>query len=165
MFKRLLFLFTPIIVTTVLSAQTSELNMFGFCGYTGGMMVHSGYLCSNVFSIYNKNGILLGEQQIKNAPFGIGGIIRFHFGTEKNQLRIGVEGYTSTVKYYPVNSYEKMGWGGILLDYKHNGKNCVNPFVGATLGGGGLKNHTYLEVTGNDYIIEEYASVFLLLQV
>lgn len=166
--KRLLLLLIVIAIVALFPLQihaqiadtetASDPGLFKFRGYTGGMMIHSGYLRSNTFSLYDTDGNSLGNMQIKGMPFGIGGVIRFHFGTEKNQIRVGTEGYTSTIRYSPANSYEKIGWGGILVDYRYKGKSCLSPFVGTTIGGGGVKNHTYLEEIENDYVIEEYAS-------
>lgn len=131
---------------------------FKYRGFSGGMMIHTGYLRSKHFSLYNTDGTTLETVSIKGMPFGIGGALRFDFGTEKNRLRVGSEGYTSSIKYYSTNSYEKIGWGGILIDYQYNGNKYVFPFVGATLGGGNVKNHTYLENTDEDFIIEDSSS-------
>ena len=87
------------------------------------MMLHSGYLKGD-----------LGPQKIpsQGAPFGIGGVIRLHFG---NHFRVGTEGYMSTLNQRGNGSYVKYGWGGLLADfYTIIGR--FQPYAGITLGGG-----------------------------
>ena len=79
--------------------------------------------------------------QIRGAAFGIGGHVKFAFGTPTDMLRIGAEGHSSNVRYAPSPSYAHTGWGGVLVDYIRRTKGRVHPFIGCLIGGGGVKNH------------------------
>lgn len=148
-----------LLIASIAYAQSkNDSNSFTFRGFSGGMMIHAGYLSSGKFIISDLDGNSLGEQQIKGMEMGLGGVARFHFGTTNDQIRIGGEGYTSSVNYSPEKSYEKIGWGGLLIDYVHHGKGRVSPFIGATVGGGGVRNHTFPSASIDDYVVEKYAS-------
>ena len=95
-------------------------------GFSGGMMVHSGYQfgCDNPYGL-----------DISSPTFGIGGCAKLHFS---DHFRAGFEGYFSTA---PVRngvisgSHNKIFWTGALADwFWHFGK--FIPYVGATAGGG-----------------------------
>jgi hypothetical protein len=116
-----------------LSAETAK--KFEYKGYTGGMFVHSGQIKSKSFDVTNS----LGEtsaHQIKNLTFGLGGKLAFQFG---NHLRIGLEGYNSTVTYGDYKSSYAVGWGGLLAEYLYETRQ-ISYFLGATFGGGSVKN-------------------------
>lgn len=130
---------------------------FSFRGYSGGMFLHSGYLSSDHFSITD-GGIAVGSTRISGAAFGIGGALKCNFGTERDMLRIGMEGYSSTVNYSPSPSYFRMGWGGIIVDYIRESKGRINPFIGVTVGGGGAKNHIMIESDNEDFEKETISS-------
>ena len=89
---------------------------FRFRGYIGGMMLHTGYIFSKPFDILSPSGQSLGTMQIKGGATGIGGHVKFAFGTPSDMLRIGAEGHSSNVRYSPSHSYAHTGWGGIILD-------------------------------------------------
>ena len=129
-----IFLFSICIVIFLHSnAQNADSKKFNFRGYSGGMMLHTGYLYSGKMNINAQKIIIQG------FPTGIGGAMRFHFG--KN-FRVGGEGYASTLSYGEKNnSYISLGWGGLLVDY-HWQINKFSIFFGGTLGGGGIKNVT-----------------------
>ena len=96
-----------------------------FNGYDGGMMLHLGYVETNVAPLNYK-----AEGMTK----GIGGAIRFHFG---KHYRIGTEGYVSTLKLMYNGSYMKTFWAGLVNDFYWNlGK--FMPYAGLTIGGGAL---------------------------
>ena len=105
-----------------MSAQDQEVVK----GFSGGMMVHSGYQygCDNPFGL-----------NISSPTFGIGGCAKLHFS---EHFRAGFEGYFSTapIKRGVVSgSHNKLFWTGLLADwFFQRGK--VIPYVGATLGGG-----------------------------
>lgn len=95
-------------------------------GFSGGMMVHSGYQygSDNPFG-YNAKGV----------TFGIGGAARLHLN---DHLRTGMEGYFSTVGLkdgVESGSHNKLFWTGVLIDYswKHG---RFYPYAGVTAGGG-----------------------------
>ena len=115
----LTFLFLSLTVTA--TAQEKKL----FRGFDGGMMVHTGYLSGELDAI---------GYQAKGAPTGIGGVIRLHLG---EHLRIGSEGYVSTLGQRDNGSYLKYGWGGLLADF-YTVLGRFQPYVGLTLGGGAM---------------------------
>ena len=111
-----------------------------FKGYTGGMFIHSGQIKSDAFETTNS----LGEtstHRIKNLTFGLGGKLAFQFG---NYLRIGLEGYNSSVNYGEFRSSYSIGWGGLLAEYFYETK-LASYFLGATFGGGGIVNTVVTE--------------------
>lgn len=95
-------------------------------GFSGGMMVHSGYQfgCDNPYGL-----------DISSPTFGIGGCAKLHFS---KHFRAGFEGYFSTA---PVRnevksgSHNKLFWTGALADFFWK-KGKFVPYVGATVGGG-----------------------------
>ena len=95
-------------------------------GFSGGMMVHSGYQygCDNPFGL-----------EISSPTFGIGGCAKLHLS---DHFRTGFEGYFSTApirKGVESGSHNKLFWTGVLADlFWQRGR--VIPFVGTTLGGG-----------------------------
>ena len=95
-------------------------------GFSGGMMVHSGYQFGGD-SPYNLS--------ISSPTFGIGGCAKLHM---TNHFRAGFEGYFSTApirKELESGSHNKLFWTGVLADWFWNfGK--FTPYVGATVGGG-----------------------------
>ncbi|MBO4263701.1 MAG: hypothetical protein J5871_03360 [Bacteroidales bacterium] len=110
-----------LLMTTAASAQEKKL----LHGFDGGMMVHTGYLSGNLDAI---------GYQAKGAPMGIGGVIRLHLG---EHVRIGGEGYVSTLHQRGNGSCLKYGWGGLLADcYTVLGR--FQPYAGLSLGGGAM---------------------------
>lgn len=101
---------------------------FRYGGFSGGMMLHAGYLWGN--KLPEMNNFALSA-----ATKGIGGAIRFNFG---RHLRIGTEGYSSSASFLNNGSYLNMGWGGLLIDFPFYYKRWTL-FGGATIGGGGYK--------------------------
>lgn len=95
-------------------------------GFSGGMMVHSGYQfgCDNPFNL-----------NISSPTFGIGGCAKLHL---TDHFRAGFEGYFSTAPIRNVaesGSHNKLFWTGLLADFFWK-KGKIIPYVGATLGGG-----------------------------
>lgn len=121
-----------------------------FSGYSGGMMVHSGYVSAGNVSFANPDGSSSSIARISGLPVGIGGALKIHFG---KHLRIGTEGYSSNLRYGKHGSYEHTGWGGLLIDgVLPLGK--WFPFAGITIGGGGVKNVTAFQDTTGDYTLD-----------
>ena len=95
-------------------------------GFSGGMMLHTGYLsgCDNPYD-FKPSG----------ATFGIGGVAKLHLS---EHFRAGFEGYFSTMglkKEVQSGSFNKLFWTGVLADcFWKIGK--FYPYVGATVGGG-----------------------------
>ena len=148
-----------IIPLNTLASDKADSSTFRFRGYTGGMMLHSGYIQSHPFDIYSTAAIHLGTMQIKGGATGIGGHVKFAFGTPTDMLRIGAEGHSSNVSYRPSPSYSHTGWGGLLVDYIHRSKGRVYPFIGCLIGGGGVKNHIIAEGSTDDFVTEPQAAM------
>ena len=111
-------------------AQSQERQLFD-----GGMMVHTGYLQGHFNALdYNAKGM----------TFGLGGVIRFHLG---KHLRLGGEGYVSTLPQKRNGSYVRMGWGGVVADFYWPVKRW-SPYAGVCVGGG--KASTLLVLDGSD---------------
>lgn len=143
----LIFLFFCIFV----NAQEEKKRM-GYSGFSGGMMLHLGYVQSGNFTFTSSSGFS-ETMQLSGLAFGIGGQLRVCFG---EHLRIGGEGYVSEHKYKN-SSYTSIGWGGFLAD-------CVweigkfSPFIGGTVGGGSQKNVTNFSAQKNDYNLDNIVS-------
>lgn len=139
-------------------AQQSEKPRGGmaYTGFSGGMMVHTGYLYGGNITTVSDGGGSLYSSRLSGAPTGIGGAARIHLG---RHLRIGSEGYVSTLHYGGKgnDSHARIGWGGVLAD-------CIwqlgrlAPYVGGTVGGGGFKNLTLESPTPLDWQVESNAS-------
>jgi hypothetical protein len=122
---------TKYIIITLLSilltlTSASAGNGKTIKGFSGGMMVHTGYLSGgdNPFD-YDAAG----------ATFGIGGVAKLHL---TKHFRAGFEGYFSTApisRDVQSGSHNKLFWTGVLADwYWKKGK--FVPYIGATVGGG-----------------------------
>ena len=89
-----------------------------FQGYSGGMMVHAGYLFGDNPAAVLPSGESLSSQGITG---GIGGSLRINL---KRHLRVGCEGFVSTMNSQLTSqrnclksgSYVRTGWGGVLAD-------------------------------------------------
>ncbi len=130
-------------------AQEKSKGKFAYEGFSGGMMIHSGYVQSGSFTLTSSDGNTVKPMQLKGLPFGIGGAARVHFG---KHLRVGSEGYVSTLSYAN-KSYASIGWGGVLADCAWT-LGRFTPFVGGTLGGGRMKNVSVLQKPEEDYLLE-----------
>lgn len=129
-------------------------NLFQYSGFSGGMMVHSGYLQSQKFNITNHSGHSLQTLQAKGVPFGIGGAAKVHLG---KYLRVGGEGYVSNLNYGEYNSIFSLSYGGVLVDCIWQNKR-FSPYVGVLFGGGSTQNTTLFASTPDDFIAEENVS-------
>ena len=135
-FKKFLFFCCCPVIFLQANAQENIQNLYNkklyFQGYSGGMTFHTGYLSGGKFNMPDSQEKI----DIQGTPFGIGGLLRFHFG---KHLRIGGEGYSSTLHYGKSESYMTFGWGGLLIDSQWKIKKCTL-FFGGTIGGGSVKN-------------------------
>ena len=123
-----------------MSAQDKEVIK----GFSGGMMVHSGYQygCDNPFGL-----------NISSPTFGIGGCAKLHFS---EHFRAGFEGYFSTapIKRGVVSgSHNKLFWTGLLADWFFQRGKFI-PYVGATLGGGMETSFFMFEGDKHDWVEE-----------
>jgi len=137
-------------------AENKNASKLAYSGFSGGMMLHTGFVQSRDFAFYNSNGTVRETAKLQGAPFGIGGAIRLHFG---EHLRVGSEGYVSTLTYGKNHSYSSVGWGGLLADCAWH-INSWTPFVGGTIGGGSVKNLTLLEPTPDDFKLENNSTSY-----
>ena len=122
--------FRTLIITTLLSVS-GVVGAFAqdtkfIKGFSGGMMVHSGYQYGDV----NPK-----ELNISSPTFGIGGCAKLHL---TDHFRTGFEGYFSTApirKDVESGSHNKLFWTGVLADWFWKQGKLI-PYIGATLGGG-----------------------------
>ncbi|MCM1178411.1 MAG: hypothetical protein NC115_10690 [Bacteroidales bacterium] len=122
-------------------------SALAYRGFIGGMMIHSGY-------VFSKNATFMMPQtgeshtvKASGAPAGIGGAIKLMFG---KHLRVGGEGYVSSLTYGEYRSHASMGWGGVLAEAAWRAGKW-NLFAGGLLGGGSVRNVTLLASAGNDF--------------
>ena len=110
-----------------------------FTGFSGGMMIHGGYLFSDDPRKVFSNSGLGNDDYVKGLPkkgfcFGLGGALRVHL---LNHIHVGAEGCVSTMPLMGTGSNIRMGWGGAFCDvYTTWGK--VSPILGMTIGGGSM---------------------------
>lgn len=111
-----------------------------FTGFSGGMMLHAGYMFSDSPDKLFSNTGLGSADYRKNLPrdgvsIGLGGALRIHL---INHIHLGAEGFVSTMPLMRTGSNVRTGWGGALCDfYTDWGK--VRPLIGLTVGGGTMK--------------------------
>ncbi|MDR0830290.1 MAG: hypothetical protein LBN95_09320 [Prevotellaceae bacterium] len=127
-------------------AQEKSKSKFAYTGFSGGMLLHTGYVRSGEFQLLNTDGTAAKTLTLSGMPFGIGGQARVHFG---EHFRVGGEGYVSEYSYAN-KSYASIGWGGILADCSWIVGRFV-PFVGGTFGGGSMKNVSILNPPTDGY--------------
>ena len=165
--KFFLLIAVTLVVTLNIFAENTDSTLvtkrrsMAYSGYQGGMMFNVGYVESRDFQFQNNSGLPLGELgRLSGASMGLGGALRVGFG---KYLRVGIEGYVSTLKYQPQGSSAKIGWGGLLLDsHWHIKKFTI--FTGGVIGGGSYTHITMIDKMGansieNDYIVEnQYVS-------
>ena len=130
-------------VSLITTAHAEEKKIIK--GFSGGMMVHSGYQFGgdNPYGLY-----------ISSPTFGIGGCAKLHL-TE--HFRTGFEGYFSTApisKDVQSGSHNKLFWTGILADwYWQKGK--IFPYIGAMAGGGMETSFYMFEGDKHDWELEQ----------
>ena len=111
-----------------------------YTGFSGGMLLHGGYLFSdNPAKVFSNTG--LGSiGYVSSLPksgfcYGLGGILRIHF---INHIHLGAEGNVSTLPLMNTGSNVRIGWGGAFTDFYANwGK--TRPLIGLSVGGGTMK--------------------------
>lgn len=111
-----------------------------FTGFSGGMLLHGGYLfAKDPKQVFSNTG-LGNPEYVKNLPndgfcMGLGGTLRVHL---INHIHLGAEGHVSTMPLMKTGSNVRTGWGGAMCDfYTSWGK--VRPLIGLTVGGGTMK--------------------------
>ena len=112
--------------------------------YDGGMMLHAGFLSGEIVPI---------DFDVHGVTIGIGGSIKFHFG---KHLRLGTEGYVSTMHTLSNGSFIKFGWGGLLADSRfYQGR--FMPYFGVTVGGGSRTCLLMFDGNNSDWVNENEA--------
>ncbi len=106
-----------------------------FTGFSGGMMLHLGYVFSQSPDELFRNPSLMTDSNLPKSgvTMGIGGALRIHL---MDHIHIGSEGFVSTMPLMKTGSQIRTGYGGILCDYYGNWGKKVRPIVGMTIGGG-----------------------------
>ncbi len=128
-----------------LSAQEQERHPLAYNGFSGGMMLHAGWVARGDVQVG-----LSSPQTIAGVPLGIGGALRVRFG---DHLRVGTEGYTSSLGYGDYGSSLSIGWGGLLVDYCFRFGDFM-PYAGLTIGGGVVENLTLSSEPEVDWLPE-----------
>lgn len=149
------FLIIALLLTTALCAQTNDgtEKKKVFQGFSGGMMVHTGYLFGrDANAPQTADGRSTSPQ---GSTFGIGGVARVHLW---KLLRVGFEGFVSSMPSGATDchdvlkngSYVRIGCGGALVDCCWR-LNKVWPYIGGTIGGGSMKGLYILDGDQNSW--------------
>jgi hypothetical protein len=143
--KTIAILFFGLIHFIVFSQNDVVLKHWGYKGYAGGMFIHSGYVQSKKFVVFDLQGNEI-EQQIKGATYGLGGKMGVFL---HRYFRVGGEGYFSTCKYGTYKNSCRIGWGGATFDFLYPVKKWM-PFIGITVGGGSATHLIFIEKQQNN---------------
>ena len=135
-----LLLLLSLLAAAVLAAQSDSTRIYQ--GFSGGMMLHAGWLMDGSSSDFAASGLTKG----------IGGALKVHLG---QCFRIGTEGYVSTMGLKN-DGYVRTGWSGLLLEGWRKYRK-VSPYGGLTVGGGTMKSLYMFEGSSHDWDKEENA--------
>lgn len=129
-----------------------------FQGYSGGMMLHAGYLFGK-----NPSAVLPSGESIspQGMTMGIGGSLRINLW---KHLRVGCEGYVSTMNSGATDmrnvlqsgSYLRVGSGGLLADACWRMEK-IWPYIGAAVGAGAMRTLSVVNGTEDDWQPEDFA--------
>ena len=128
------------IVDTPKAEKESKGGSHVFTGFSGGMLIHGGYLFSDSPEKVFSNTGLGSPDYVKGLPkagfcYGLGGSLRAHL---VNHVHLGAEGFVSTMPIMRTGSNIRTGWGGVMCDgYLNIGK--FRPLLGLTIGGGSMR--------------------------
>lgn len=152
--KNILFIF--LLCASMAFAKSDSIAIFQ--GYSGGMMLHGGYLFGR-----NPAAVLPSGESIspQGLTYGIGGSLRVNL---LNHLRVGCEGFVSTMNsgvtdqrdFLQTGSYLRTGWGGLLADACWRMEK-IWPFIGGSVGGGAMRSLSVTEGSEADWMPEETA--------
>lgn len=150
------FIFLLLFCATVAFGKNDSTAVFQ--GYSGGMMLHGGFLFGKNLEAVLPSGESISPQGL---TYGIGGSLRVNLW---KHLRVGCEGFVSTMKsdvtdMKPIlesGSYLRTGWGGLLADACWRMEK-VWPFIGASVGGGAMRSLSVVEGNELDWMPEELA--------
>jgi len=128
------------LISFLLSA-TLACNAQEHAFFDGGMMLHAGYMQGHISELnYDARGVTTG----------MGGVLRFHLG---QHLRVGGEGYVSTLNQLDNGSYIRSSWGGIVMDGYWSWGRWM-PYAGLTFGGGSSSTLLLFNGSANDWTAE-----------
>lgn len=131
--KKSLFVLLALLCALTLHASDRGGFDLSYRGFSGGMMLHAGWVARGDIAVGGAP-----QQALSGVPRGIGGALKVRFG---DHLRVGTEGYTSSLGYGDYGSSLSIGWGGLLVDWAWQ-MGRFAPYVGATIGGGVVENLT-----------------------
>lgn len=149
-------LYILLLCTTMTLANNDSTRIFQGC--SGGMMGHIGYLFGHPAGATLPSGENISPQ---GMTYGLGGSMRVNL---KKHLRIGCEGFSSTVKSGVTDlhnslqkgSYIRTGWGGVIADACWR-LDKVWPYVGGSVGGGAMRTLSIVEGNQDDWSPEQTA--------
>lgn len=124
-----------------------------FTGFSGGMMLHIGYMFSDDPRKIFSNAGLGSADYVRGLPkdgvgLGLGGTLRVHL---LNHIHLGAEGGMTLIPFHG-NGNIRVGYGGAVCDfYTTWGK--VRPLIGLSVGGGAMKR-LYLPQEPQTYVPE-----------
>lgn len=162
--KRFLYLILLLSIPVWLGAreksETDSVKTKVFQGFSGGMMVHTGYLFGQ-----DKTAPIAPDGRsysAQGAIFGVGGALRVHLW---EHFRTGFEGFVSTMPNSVMidrdlvqpGSYVRVGGGGVSADACWRMEKAW-PFIGATMGGGAMRSLYMLD--GDDHSWTEQAHTY-----
>jgi len=140
--------------------QSEKKSQKVFTGFSGGMMLHIGYMFSDSpEKLFSSTG-LGNEDFIKNLPksgvcLGLGGTLRIHL---INHIHLGAEGGVSTMPLMGTGSSVRAGWGGAICDFYTNW-GIVRPIIGLGIGGGKMKR-LYVPKEAEDVYVTDNDSTY-----
>ncbi|MCQ2348901.1 MAG: hypothetical protein MJZ98_00290 [Paludibacteraceae bacterium] len=154
MIKRALF------ITLLFFALAVQAGTKVYQGFSGGMMLHAGYLFGKDPQAPVVDNELLCSPS--GATFGIGGGAHVNLG---KLMRVGCEGFVSTMNASTTDcrqilapgSYVRTGWGGLNVDACWRNTK-IWPFVGTALGGGAMRSLYIIEGSQTDWLPEQNAT-------
>ena len=131
----------------------SNVKSSAYQGFSGGMMLHAGYMFGK-----DNNAPVAGNGRLcspQGATLGIGGSMYVHLF---KHLRIGAEGFVSTMYNNATDmrnvlgkgSYLSMGYGGLSADACWRTEKLW-PYIGGTIGGGVLKGLYIVDGNQDDW--------------
>lgn len=105
-------------------------------GFTGGVLLHVGYLFSDdPRKVFSNSGLgTAGYVPANGFCYGLGGMLRMHM---LNHIHLGVEGVISTSPMMTTGSNVRTGWGGVSCD-AYTDWGSVRPMIGLMIGGGSM---------------------------
>ena len=132
-----------LVMVLLLSGYTTRVHGESSVGFSGGIMVHAGYLFSDDPTKVFSNTGLGSAEYVKGLPkagacYGIGGTLRLHL---IDHIHVGAEGFLSGLPLRGVTkgSNVRTGWAGAFCDYYTTWGSRVQPIAGLSVGGGTMK--------------------------